>query len=185
MLTLGFWLTLRGHSLLMIKSSGRPAIFKLKTLFGHKILFQARRKKPNYGGGEIRFIYITQQITWWFLTSVEFNNRFLSYSSEEGGSIPYLAFRYANYLTLKVIWRNFFIKNFFYGGRPPRPTPLYTALLFYEIQKFWILPARTYQIPCPIRSFFVFVGLNLKQLDTFAQRWKEGFTSFQALYVVI
>ena len=47
-----------------------------------------------------------------------------------------LAFRYANYLTLKMIWRNFFIKNSSTGGgRPVRP-PLYTALPLSLIARF-------------------------------------------------
>ena len=38
--------------------------------------WQAHGKKSNYGGAEIRFIYIIQQITLQFLTSIGFNNRF-------------------------------------------------------------------------------------------------------------
>ena len=98
---------------------GQHSTFSYKISNGH----QARRKKSNYGGTKIRFIYTTQQITWWFLTNVEFNNLFWSYSSEGGGSIPYLAFRYANYLTLNMIWRNFFIKNSPTGGGRPVRSP--------------------------------------------------------------
>ena len=59
---------------------------------------------------------------------------------------------YAYYLTLKVIWRNFIIKIFFYrGGRPVSPLPIYApicssnfhqlfqncSLQFLKLRTFW------------------------------------------------
>ena len=84
----------------------------MANLQGRKLTYldinlQARRKKSNYGGSEIRFISI--------------------YNS------AYNLMIYAYNLTFKMIWRNFFIKNFFYGGghlfRPPYIPPCKLAYL--------------------------------------------------------